>query len=76
MIEKGLPMFKYKPPKSEWNKYLNRNGNYNSEDKIKVKLKKRLYDIEEDKHYKYGEEVYMKKWRVSELECQNIVERI
>lgn len=76
MIQKGLPEFKYKPPKSEWNKYLNKESNYNAEDKIKVRLKKRLYDVVEDEHYKFGEEVEMKKYRVSELESKGIVERI
>lgn len=76
MIQKGLSTFKYQPPKSEWNKYLNKESNYNAEDKIKVRIIKRLYDMVEDKHYRYGEEAYMKKWRVSELECQDIVEKI
>lgn len=76
MIVKGLPTFKYNPPKSEWNKYLNKESNYNVEDKTKVRIIKRLYDVVEDKHYRYGEEVYMKKWRVSELECKGLVERI
>lgn len=76
MIQKGLPTFKYKPPKSEWNKYLNKEGNYNPEDRIKVKTIKRLYDAVEDKHYKYNEEVEMKKYRASELECKGIIKRI
>lgn len=76
LIKKGIPPFEYTPPKSNWNKYLNKESNYNAEDKIKVRLIKRLYDTYEDKHYIYGEEVYMKKWRVSELESKDIVERI
>lgn len=76
MIKNGLPEFTYKPPKDNWNKYLNKESKYNPKDRIPVRLKKRLWDIVEDKHYAYNEEVKMAKYRVSELECQGIVERI
>ena len=76
MIKKGLPTFKYEPPKSNWDKYLSKESNYNAEDRIKVRLTRRLYDMIEDKHYNYRDEVDMMKWRVSELECKGYVERI
>lgn len=76
MIKKGLPTFKYEPPKSNWDKYLNKIGAYNPNERTPIILKKRLYDIVEDKHYNYREEAAMMKWRVSELECKGIVERI
>lgn len=76
MIKKGFGKFDYKPPKSKWDKYLNNISSYNPEEKIPVILRKRLWDIVEDKHYQYGEEVGMMKWRVSELESEGIVERI
>ena len=76
LIKKGIPEFIYKAPKSNWDKYLSKTSNYNSEDRIEVRINKRLYDIEENKHYKYGDIVLMKKWRVSELECKSLVERV
>jgi glycosyltransferase involved in cell wall biosynthesis len=76
MIQKRALKVKYMPLKSEWSKYLDNNTNYNPDDRIKVRVIKRLYDKEENKHYRYGDEPFMKKWRVSELECQDIVERL
>ena len=39
-IYKGLPKFKYKPPKDEWNKYLAKGkSTYNPDDKTLVKIK-------------------------------------
>lgn len=76
MIEKGFGKFDYKPPRSRWDKYLNNISSYNPTEKILVILRKRLWDILEDKHYQYGEEAEMMKWRVSELESEGIVERI
>lgn len=76
MIQKGLPEVKYTPPKSNWGKYLDNNTTYNPEDRIKVRLRQRLYDIYEDEHYIFNQEVDMKKWRVSELESKGLVERI
>lgn len=75
-IKKGISEFTYKAPKSNWNKYLSKTSNYDPEEKIEVRINQRLYDIEENKHYKYGDITLMKKWRVSELECKNLVERI
>lgn len=76
MIKKGLPKFEYTPPKETWYKYLKTTGDYDKNEKIKVRLLKRLWDIEEDKHYKYNEIADLKRYRVSELECKGIVERI
>ena len=76
MIEKGFGKFDYKPPRSRWDKYLNNISSYNPTEKIPVILRKRLWDILEDKHYQYGEEAEMMKWRVSELESEGIVERV
>lgn len=42
----------YKPPKSEWNRYLDNNGKYNPKEKVYVKAIKDYYDMEykEDKN--------------------------
>ena len=76
LIQKGLPTFKYKPPKSTWNEYLDNNGNYNKDDEIEVRTKKRYYDMVKQEHFGYNKIIKLTKSRVSELECQDIVERI
>ena len=42
----------YKPPKSEWNRYLDNNGKYNPKEKVYVRAIKDYYDMEykEDKN--------------------------
>lgn len=76
LIKKGLPQFEYKPPKSNWNKYLNKQGNYKPQDKVKVRTLRRIWLAEEDIHIGFNEEVDLSKARVSELECKGLVERI
>lgn len=76
LIKKGLPQFEYKPPKSNWNKYLNKQSNYNPQDKIKVRTLKRIWLIEEDLHIIFNQEIELTKIRVSELESKGYVERI
>lgn len=76
MLKKGLPKFEYTPPKSNWGKYLKKTSNYNKNELIEVRTLKRLWDLEEDKHYSFNKIIKMKKWRVSELESKGIVERV
>jgi len=76
LIKKGIPSFNYIKPKSNWGKYLKKTPKYNPNELIKVRTLKRLWDLETNIHYKYNEVTDMKKIRVSELECQGIVERI
>ena len=76
LIKKGIPNFNYIKPKSNWGKYLKKTPKYNPNELIKVRTLKRLWDLETNIHYKYNEVTDMKKIRVSELECQGIVERI
>lgn len=64
----------YKPPKSEWNKYLDNNSNYDPNELIKVKCKRAMYLIEEDIHTIRGEIKEIKRYRASELECKDYVE--
>lgn len=75
LIKIGLPQFTYKPPKSNWNKYLDNNGKYNPKEKIKVRVLKKLWLVEEDLHVLYNEEVKITKARASELESKGIGER-
>lgn len=76
MLKKGLPKFEYTPPKSNWGKYLKKTSNYNKNELIEVRTLKRLWDLDEDKHYSFNKIIKMKKWRVSELESKGIVERV
>ena len=76
LIIKGIPEFTYKPPKSNWDKYLSKESNYNPNDKIKVRTLRRVWLAEENIHIGYNEEAELSKSRVSELESKGIVERI
>lgn len=74
-IVKGLPPFKYTPPKSNWGKYLDNNSNYNPNELVKVKiLKPRIHLIEEQKVVKRGDEIELTNIRASELEAKGYVE--
>lgn len=75
MIKNGLPPFKYKPPKSNWDKYLDNESNYDPEELIEVRLKKRWWDIENDIHYKPSPEpLKIRREKASYLECLGVVE--
>lgn len=76
MIKKGLPEFEYIPPKSNWGKYLSEKGNYNPNERIKVRFNQRTWDVVDDVHYKYGDASFITKVRVSELESRGLVERL
>lgn len=64
----------YKPPKSEWGKYLKTTSEYNPKDKIKVKAKRRYTDNALGKQLQRNEETYMTKERASYLEAKELVE--
>ena len=69
MIKKGLPEFEYKPPKSNWGKYLDNNSNYDPKELIKVKAKRKYTDIELGRKVKIGEVFEVSKARASYLEA-------
>ena len=68
--------FKYQPPKSNWDKYLDNESTYNPEEIIKVRSKRRIYLTEENIHVIRGQEIDITKQRASELECKDLIERI
>lgn len=76
MIKNGISNFKYKPPKSNWGKYLSKESNYNPKEKILVKTKRRFYGAVENEHFGFNKEIELTKARVSELECKDLVKRI
>ena len=77
-IVKGLEPFKYTPPKSNWNKYLNNNSTYSPNEKVYVKVIKKYTDIELkeklDRFAISGKLIPMTKLRASILEAKGLVE--
>ncbi len=76
LIKKGLPEFKYDPPKSNWDKYLSKEGSYNPQDKTEVRVVRRFFGVEENTHFEYNKPAKLTKARASELESKGLVERI
>ena len=74
MITKKVFKFDYKPPKSEWNKYLSKTNKYDPNELIEVRTLKRLYLIEENEHVGRGVIKKLKKQRASILESKGLVE--
>lgn len=69
MIKNGLPEFEYKPPKSNWGKYLDNNTAYDPNELIEVKAKIKYTDIELERKTKIGEVFKTSKARASYLEA-------
>lgn len=65
--------FIYKPPKSNWDKYLDNNSNYDPNELVKVKMNKRVYLIEENIHVNRGQIIELTRARASELECKDLI---
>ena len=74
MIKNGLPPFKYKPPKSNWDKYLDNESDYDPKDLVKVRTKKRIWDMQTDMHYLPNKIIVMSKERASYMEALGYVE--
>lgn len=74
LIKKGLPKFTYKPPKSNWGKYLDNESKYNPNKMVEVMVKKKWWDLEKDIHYTVGNKTKVRAERASYLECLDIVE--
>ncbi len=73
LIKRGMK-FKYAPPKSEWDRYLDNNSSYDPNEKIKVRLKKNIYLIQEGVHKTRGDIADITRTRASELECKDLIE--
>ena len=73
-IVKGLEPFKYKPPKSNWGKYLDNNSTYNPNDIVNTRIIKRYTDVVLKKKLLRGTEEPMTKIRASVLEAKGLVE--
>ena len=74
MIKKGLPTFKYKAPKSNWDKYLTTESDYDPKDLVRVRTKKRIWDLETDIHYLSNQKIVLSKQRASYFEALDYVE--
>ena len=76
MIKKNDWNFQYKPPKSNWGKYLDGKSNYNPNELVEVRVIKKFFGVEEDKWLLTNKTDKLARARVSELECKGLVERI
>lgn len=74
LIKKGLPKFTYKPPKSNWGKYLDNNSNYNPKELVWVRTKRKLWDVETDIHHPPNKEIKLSRERASYMEALDYVE--
>lgn len=68
-------IFNYKPPKSNWDKYLDNNSSYDPTSKIKVKVLKNYIDIILGRLTR-NHEYEMTRERASYLESKGLVEQI
>lgn len=69
--------FKYEPPKSNWDKYLDNNSSYNPNDYAKVRIKRGYTDIVNNKYYSKSNEIIeneITKQRASYLEAKGLIE--
>lgn len=69
--------FKYKPPKSNWDKYLDNKSDYNPDDYAKVRVKRGYTDIVNNKYYSKSNEIIeneITKQRASYLEAKGLIE--
>lgn len=73
-ILKGKKPFKYTPPKSNWGKYLDNNREYNPNELVNVKVRKRYTDVELGEKLNRGDVRNMTILRASILEAKGLVE--
>lgn len=69
--------FKYKPPKSNWDKYLDNKSDYNPNDYARVRVKRGYTDIVNNKYYSKSNEIIeneITKQRASYLEAKGLIE--
>ena len=73
-IKKGLPKFTYTPPKDNWTKYMGKSNEYNPEELVKVKVKRRYTDIALGRKLARDSIEEMTQQRASYLEAKELVE--
>ena len=73
LIKKKDFKFTYKPPKSNWDKYLDNNSNYDPNEKIEVKGLRSVYLVDENIHLKRNETAITTRARASYLESKDLV---
>lgn len=74
MIKQNSLKFDYKPPKSDWGKYLTNKGTYNKDELVEVRTLRRIWFIEENLHCLRNQVIKLKRARASELEAKGYVE--
>ena len=75
LIKKGMK-YDYTPPKSNWDKYLIGDSNYNPKDLVKIRTKRGFTLIDEGIRTIRGQELDITKERASYLESKGLIERI
>lgn len=75
-IKKGLPPFKYNPPKSNWSKYLDNNREYDPNELVEVKVIRTYIDITLGKKLFKNKIEKMTRVRASYIEAKGYVEII
>ena len=73
-IYKGLKGFTYVPPKSNWNKYLDNNGDYDPNEETEVIASCRFWDIKENKWREKNEDIKCTKKRKNRLTDLGLVD--
>ena len=74
MIKEKSLKFDYKPPKSNWGKYLSRKKTYNPNEIVEAKVIKGYTDTELNKKLTRGDTIKIPKHRASYLEARELVE--
>ena len=74
LIKKKSLKVAYKPPTSDWGKYLSSDKTYNPNEIVKARALKNIWLVEEDKHYIRHQELEITRARASVLEAKGMVE--
>ena len=76
LIKEKLLKTAYKPPISDWSKYLSTDKTYNPNELVEVKANKRIYDTETGEHYNRNGIIKIRKERASYMEALGYVEML
>lgn len=71
-IVKGIDNVNWQPPKDNWDKYLDNNTTYNPNELTEVKIKRKYFDIEQQRYVSRNEIIKCPKSRASYLEAKKL----
>ena len=75
-IYKGLPSFEYTPPKSDWDKYLDNDSEYDAHREVECVASRKFFDIVESKWREKGEKFKCGEKRKNHLTDIELVDRM